>query len=419
MASRTEPDFLGTISNGTFNNDYNFLETVGKGGYGEVYKVVSKKDYQTYAVKKVRFDQHRRKNKLRLIKRELINNAQLSHDNVVRYYDSWVEVSADQNLDRMVSTDSETDYSQSRELISDNSAGKIGPGEEKSIDGPANLNKMPKISSNATSTSSCSELKTNNNCVNSSSDDFGCLDVNEIDTDMSKIQPDNLKSVNDSRGLKVNQSTRKVLPDFRMLQMSMEEESETSINEEDEQSVMNDEEDSDIIFDEDAQSDKEGNKQTKSVKDEDEDAVCKDLIDEDSEQISLPDDGELAEILKQISDSIGSEHIVTFDRDTDEIHNTDNPGPRFLDLYIKMEFCEQTLRDAIDNCKLADEDKTWSYFRQIVEGLDYIHRRGVTHRDLNPRNIFVTSQDIVKIGDFGLQDCTSMKKQISLIIQSA
>lgn len=84
-----------------------------------------------------------------------------------------------------------------------------------------------------------------------------------------------------------------------------------------------------------------------------------------------------------------------------------------------MEFCEQTLRDAIDNCKLADEDKTWSYFRQIVKGLDYIHRRGITHRDLNPRNIFVTSQDIVKIGDFGLQDCTSMKKQISLIIQSA
>ncbi|XP_060526951.1 eIF-2-alpha kinase GCN2 isoform X2 [Cylas formicarius] len=72
-------------------------------------------------------------------------------------------------------------------------------------------------------------------------------------------------------------------------------------------------------------------------------------------------------------------------------------------MYIQMEFCEKsTLRTAIDNNLYLDEDRVWRLFRETVEGLAYIHQRGMIHRDLKPVNIFLDSHDHVKIGDFGL-----------------
>lgn len=44
----------------------------------------------------------------------------------------------------------------------------------------------------------------------------------------------------------------------------------------------------------------------------------------------------------------------------------------------------------------------WRLFREIVEGLSHIHQQGMIHRDLKPVNIFLDSNDHVKIGDFGL-----------------
>ena len=41
-------------------------------------------------------------------------------------------------------------------------------------------------------------------------------------------------------------------------------------------------------------------------------------------------------------------------------------------------------------------------FRQILEGLDYIHKKNFVHRDIKPANIFFSEEGDVKIGDFGL-----------------
>lgn len=40
--------------------------------------------------------------------------------------------------------------------------------------------------------------------------------------------------------------------------------------------------------------------------------------------------------------------------------------------------------------------------KQIVDGIDYLHRQGVTHRDVKPANILVDPDGVVKITDFGV-----------------
>jgi serine/threonine protein kinase len=40
--------------------------------------------------------------------------------------------------------------------------------------------------------------------------------------------------------------------------------------------------------------------------------------------------------------------------------------------------------------------------RQILEGVSYMHSKGVFHRDLKPQNILINSSGLVKIADFGL-----------------
>ncbi|XP_077411506.1 eIF-2-alpha kinase GCN2 [Vanacampus margaritifer] len=83
--------------------------------------------------------------------------------------------------------------------------------------------------------------------------------------------------------------------------------------------------------------------------------------------------------------------------------DSDRPFATVHYLYIQMEYCEKsTLRDTIDQGLHQDQNRLWRLFREILDGLSYIHEQGMIHRDLKPVNIFLDSQDHVKIGDFGL-----------------
>lgn len=57
---------------------------------------------------------------------------------------------------------------------------------------------------------------------------------------------------------------------------------------------------------------------------------------------------------------------------------------------------------AIKNNLCKDSGRTWRLFREITEGLLYIHEKDIIHGDLRPDNIFLSNTDHAKIGDFGL-----------------
>lgn len=74
--------------------------------------------------------------------------------------------------------------------------------------------------------------------------------------------------------------------------------------------------------------------------------------------------------------------------------------------YIAMEYVEG-LRTLGPYCK-ADELLPMESVIRIVEkcakALDYAHRNGVTHRDIKPDNIMLTTDDEVKVVDFGVAE---------------
>jgi translation initiation factor 2-alpha kinase 4 len=50
---------------------------------------------------------------------------------------------------------------------------------------------------------------------------------------------------------------------------------------------------------------------------------------------------------------------------------------------------------------MLSQDEVWRLFRQMVDGLSYLHDQGMIHRDLKPENVFLDTDNNVKLGDFG------------------
>jgi NIMA (never in mitosis gene a)-related kinase len=63
------------------------------------------------------------------------------------------------------------------------------------------------------------------------------------------------------------------------------------------------------------------------------------------------------------------------------------------DLYTKIKYRKK---------QLLNEEQIIEWFIQITLALQYMHERSILHRDLKTQNIFLTKQEIVKVGDLGI-----------------
>ncbi|XP_028823379.1 eIF-2-alpha kinase GCN2 isoform X2 [Denticeps clupeoides] len=282
-----------------YYNEFEELQLLGKGAFGAVIKVQNKLDGCYYAVKRIQVNPTSRQ--FRRIKGEVTLLSRLNHENIVRYYNAWIE----------------------RHEIPTTGVSSSDSSEPQSSPGRTPQHQFPHPRLN----------------------DLGLPDNIE-----DNAPPPALTS-------SVEWST------------SIERSSSAKCSGQD----SSDEDD-----------------------DEEGDVFCPSFLDSDSDVIFDIEDGS--------RDSFSNEEPSKRSC-ADRVDATDSEKPLLIAhyLYIQMEYCEKsTLRDTIDQGLYLDCSRLWRLFREILDGLAYIHEQGMIHRDLKPVNIFLDSQDHVKIGDFGL-----------------
>lgn len=98
---------------------------------------------------------------------------------------------------------------------------------------------------------------------------------------------------------------------------------------------------------------------------------------------------------------------------------TDHPGVvrlyyTFQDersLYFVLDLCAGgELLGVLKRMTTFDIECTRFYGAQILDTIDYMHRRGVIHRDLKPENVLLDDQMHVKITDFGTAKILNLKR---------
>ena len=71
--------------------------------------------------------------------------------------------------------------------------------------------------------------------------------------------------------------------------------------------------------------------------------------------------------------------------------------------YLAMEFVAgQSLRQLLDDAPVMDIPDAIAIMLQVLDALTSAHEQGVIHQDIKPGNIMLTSDQRVKVGDFGI-----------------
>ncbi|XP_042021701.1 probable serine/threonine-protein kinase At1g54610 isoform X1 [Salvia splendens] len=84
-------------------------------------------------------------------------------------------------------------------------------------------------------------------------------------------------------------------------------------------------------------------------------------------------------------------------------------------LYLVFEYMEHDLTGlaSLPGVKFS-EPQVKCYMKQLLSGLDYCHRKGVLHRDINGSNLLINNHGILKIADFGLASFFDIHNKIPL-----
>lgn len=70
-------------------------------------------------------------------------------------------------------------------------------------------------------------------------------------------------------------------------------------------------------------------------------------------------------------------------------------------LYLVIEWCPN---GSVVNAEPLDEEQCRLYFRDMLLGVEYLHSRGISHRDIKADNVLLNENDVLKLADFGVSE---------------
>ncbi|KAI8592876.1 hypothetical protein BDZ88DRAFT_391845, partial [Geranomyces variabilis] len=82
-------------------------------------------------------------------------------------------------------------------------------------------------------------------------------------------------------------------------------------------------------------------------------------------------------------------------------------------LYIFMEYCPHSVANLLEHGgRFGDEQVTKVYSKQMLRGLEYLHEKGIVHRDVKPANTLLGQEGQIKYVDFGASKIYKTQKTV-------
>lgn len=79
-------------------------------------------------------------------------------------------------------------------------------------------------------------------------------------------------------------------------------------------------------------------------------------------------------------------------------------------MYLILEYCVGGLQDMLESApkKKFPLWQAHGYFCQLIDGLEYLHSKGIVHKDIKPGNLLLALDGTLKISDFGVAEALDM-----------
>lgn len=122
------------------------------------------------------------------------------------------------------------------------------------------------------------------------------------------------------------------------------------------------------------------------------------------------DTGELMAVKQMATEEVSKKELSSLENEINLLRNLRHPNiVRYIgteltttSLSIFLEYVPGgSLKALIDKFGQLEEAVVKSYTRQLLLGLEYLHRNGIAHRDIKGANCLVGNDGVIKLADFG------------------